>query len=173
MPSDASLTLGNGTTTFEEIRDIIDEKARMSAVDALVLPGTYITVSSEDSGIYIDPQRPDSRVPYTFEGRNMISKDVFTAIIQGLIIVAHDGSEDPVTYLTAVSALGNCTIHLRSVGPGPGVNAAYLLENLSRVVVISRRFQSMEFALEDRKSEEPEKWDRIIEGDMLGLGPPR
>ncbi|KAL8722929.1 MAG: hypothetical protein Q9181_007396, partial [Wetmoreana brouardii] len=70
-----------------------------------------------DRGRYYPPIRPDISIPYEFDGPRISSKDIFTAIIEGLIIVTHDGPHQPFSHLTGVSASKHCALHLKQVAP--------------------------------------------------------
>lgn len=89
-------------------------------------------------GRYLDPRRPQTSIPYNFEGHTIKSKVVLTAIIQDLIVVTYDGADKPFSYLTAVSGLDHCVIHLRDADPDPKHGAVFptcSLEMLSMMLV--------------------------------------
>ena len=78
------------------------------------------------------------------------------------------------SYITAVSGLSHCEIHLRSVGPDPKHGALFpacFFEMLSMMLVTLRRLQSMRFALEEAVPGKLCVWTRIVEGDTLWPGP--
>ncbi|KAL8689374.1 MAG: hypothetical protein Q9218_004943 [Villophora microphyllina] len=123
-----------------------------------------------ESGRYIAPGHPELSLVYDFDGPKLNSKDVFTAIIEGMIIVAHDGSKKPFDYLTSVSASRQCALHLRQVRKSTsatGLMAAASLEMLADLVVKKRRFQTVEFALD--RGQEPDKRERAVVGNLASL----
>ncbi|KAL8699626.1 MAG: hypothetical protein Q9201_005902 [Fulgogasparrea decipioides] len=170
--SDALDTSHNATTTT-----LGDVAGKTELPEPLTDASTMISSNADDndsndadSGRYTNPLRPDVSIPYEFSGPRIYSKDIFTAIIEGLIIVAHDGANKPFSYLTGVSASGHCALHLKQTGrAGTGLYATTLLELLTEMLVTLRRFQAVEFALEQGKAPD---WKRFIEGYFMWLGRP-
>ena len=151
------------------------------AVDArsIGLQDSSTTYNAEDSGRYIDPRFRDRSLSVKYDwgnGPRIHSKEVFTAIIEAMIIVSHDGTQQVFGYLNAASVSGNCGLNLHRVGSGTdtsffasGSGATTLLYLLADMVVRQKRFQDLDFALEAGK---PPETKAYIKGFWMGIGPP-
>ncbi|KAI4170327.1 MAG: hypothetical protein LQ343_005080 [Gyalolechia ehrenbergii] len=128
-----------------------------------------------DSGRYVDPHAIGCSILYKWSPGKIQSKDIFTAIMEGLIIIAHDGTREPFDSLNAPSASGNCALNIRKVAREPiklsGFKASTLLFMLTDMIVQQRRFEHLDFEFEYGAPGDPEK--RILEGFIMGLNPPR
>ncbi|KAL8711830.1 MAG: hypothetical protein Q9220_003774 [cf. Caloplaca sp. 1 TL-2023] len=130
-----------------------------------------IPTLAANTGRYIDPLNPTITIPYSFSPPPLPSKDIFTAILDALIIIAHDGTHTPFTSLTAFSASGNTVLHLNGVGdkrPESGTLATVLCV-VSRFFVRRRGFESLEFGLELVKQGGEGGYWRVAEGWFLGM----
>lgn len=129
----------------------------------------------EDSGRFILPSTPELSIAYDFEGPKIKAVDMLTAIIQGLIIVSHDARrprDQAFSHINAASASGHCAFNLHEVAPeGKNIdNVAMMLIDLSRMLTDWRRFQSMDLALERKKSGS-EEWTKLVKGYFMWLEP--
>lgn len=126
-----------------------------------------------DSGRYIDPDNKDWSIVYEWRPPRINNKDIFTAIIKAIIIVAYDGTHEPFDYLNALSATGSCALNIHEIRREPtkpsGIVALTQLFMLADMVVDQGRFENLEFALEYDQSEPR---TRPLEGFILGVGHP-
>ncbi|KAL8814881.1 MAG: hypothetical protein Q9223_005931, partial [Gallowayella weberi] len=65
-----------------------------------------------DSGHYTDPEHPENRITYHFTGPRIQSKEIYTSIMEALMILAYNPNTDNFDYLTATSASGNTALHI-------------------------------------------------------------
>ncbi|KAI4180332.1 MAG: hypothetical protein L6R41_007295 [Letrouitia leprolyta] len=129
----------------------------------------------EDGGRYIDPNRNDCSIVYEWSSGKIDSKDIFTTIMEAMIIVAYDGTHVPFDALNAVSASGNCAMNIHKTPGIPdqpsGFKATTLLFLLPNLIVQQRRFQGLDFSFEFGAPGTPQK--SIFQGFIMGLGSPK
>ncbi|KAL8687232.1 MAG: hypothetical protein Q9218_006538 [Villophora microphyllina] len=152
---------GNNMTAIEGV-DISSSNSSSNVVDG----------DDEDSGVFTMVQHPGAFVPYDFEGPRIAANDVFTAIIEALIIIVHDGAMTPLTRITAVSASARCVVELWEAekDAAVGVMAGVLLHMLTELIMHTKRFQTMTFALEQEVGQ-PGVKQRLVKGHLLCLNP--
>ena len=126
--------------------------------------------AADDSGRYLDPDPASDRsISYDLQGVKVLAKDIFTAIIESMIIVLHDDSYEPFSHLTGVSASHDCGLSLRQVGP-PVIGAQVLdfLSLFTYFFFAARHFETMDFALEEGV---PPRTVRLLEGHIDSIRP--
>lgn len=102
------------------------------------------------AGQVIDPIDHTLVVSYKFYGRRIGSKDMYTSIMESLIIMTYNGRSEPFESLTATSVSGNCALHIdafRSERPDVN-NISRLVFFLALITTNHKRFDEMEFSLE-------------------------
>ncbi|KAL8835212.1 MAG: hypothetical protein Q9170_003408 [Blastenia crenularia] len=158
--------LGSNLADTDQERDI--------APNAQARPGVVDISYTDDSGRYTDPSLPSWAIEYKWGTSRVDSGDMFTAIIEGIIIVAYDGAYTNFDHLNAVSATGHCAlnVHETTVGRIPavttGTTAATLLFMLGDMVVMQRRFADLSFTFVEL--EKSGKQNNILEGFFDGIG---
>lgn len=108
--------------------------------------------SLSNSGQIVDPYDSKFVVSYTFYGKAINSKEVFTAVLDGLAISAQYKSEEHCSLLEAVSVSGTSAISVSQIPSFPtrlhysDVTKALLILTTG-VIVTRRRFGEVEFEI--------------------------
>ena len=104
-----------------------------------------------NSGRWVDPQDKRFALDYSWRGPNIDRDDIFTAILQALIILSYDGIGEDFYWLNARSATGNCALNIRKPGPVdhpsviPGVTVVSLTYVLADLFTAHDRFAGLDF----------------------------
>lgn len=134
-----------------------------------VLNNSTIQSSGDDHGRYIDPVTKDMSIVYDWNTPRIKSNDIFTVLMEGIMIIHHDGAFLPFDHLNAVSATGRCTMNIHKIGPGKsrlrGISAATFMFMLASMIVQQRRFENLEFSLEWKKAG---NWEPQMQGFIMG-----
>ena len=108
--------------------------------------------SLSDSGRIIDPYDSKFVITYAFYGKAINSKEVFTAVLDGLATSAQYEPKEYCALLEAVSVSGTCVISVSQIPSFPArlyyldVTRALLILTTG-VIVTRRRFGEMEFGI--------------------------
>ena len=120
---------------------ILDQNGKRSGNASLAVGG---------SGEIPDPEDSRFKISYQYDGKNIASLDILSAVLDGLATVAQYNEDGPCPYITAVSFSGNTAIH---IGPVPGEalfgwhvsRTLYLL--IFRLFLVQGIFREMNFSL--------------------------
>ena len=144
-----------------------------SAQEDRGLDKSTIQSSGDDRGRYIDPITKDMSIVYEWNTPRINGFDVFTVLMEGIMIVHHDGAFLPFSHLNAVSATGRCAMNVHAIGPEKStlrnISAATFMFMLANMIVEQRRFENLDFSLD---WEEPGGWEPQMRGFIMGLNPP-
>lgn len=108
--------------------------------------------SLSNSGQVVDPLDSKFVISYTFYGKAINSKEVFTAVLDGLAISAQYNSQEDCSVLEAVSVSGTSAL---SVSQIPSFSTPLHYSDVTRallilttgVIVLRRRFGEVEFGI--------------------------
>lgn len=154
-------------------RNVLNSKPTTLAFPISNTNNTSPTAVNDDSGVYIDPGNRFA-VPYSWSAPRIHSKDIFTCIMEAIIIIAHDGPTSEFTYLNAVSASGNVALNIHATySPGAEKEIGFVVVRPLLVTVLSffvdqRRFDSLDFAYEKVQPAGPRI--KRIEGFFFRVG---
>ncbi|KAL8995982.1 MAG: hypothetical protein Q9169_004398 [Polycauliona sp. 2 TL-2023] len=146
---------------------------------------TTTTTTTAYEHIYLDPSHRFA-IPYTITPPIILPSELFTSIIEAIIIATHDDPALPFTALDAVSATGKTALHINSVtasssssiipvptagiGTGTGITVIRsLLVSIARLIIGMRKFGSLEFAYERFGGGKVGERVREFEGWFLGV----
>ncbi|KAI4266798.1 MAG: hypothetical protein LQ337_008660 [Flavoplaca oasis] len=138
-----------------------------------ILPANSSLTANDDSGTYLDPHNRYA-IPYSWSAPRINSKDIFTCIMEAIIIIAHDGAARSFQYLNAVSVSGNVALHVKGIS-APGeekdmglVVVKPLLVKVAGLFIQQRRFDTLDFAYEEVR----ERGERVrrFEGWFFKVG---
>ncbi|KAL8851452.1 MAG: hypothetical protein Q9221_003631 [Calogaya cf. arnoldii] len=126
----------------------------------------------DDSGTYIpgDPI-PTYQIPYTSSPHVPLPQhSIFTAIINAIIIITHDGAMRPFDSLNAFSAQGDVKLEIHTTTPEDKQFAIFVikpfLERVTMLIARVGRFEEMVFAYEEGpRGTGPRIWRRF-EGSL-------
>ncbi|KAL8720070.1 MAG: hypothetical protein Q9225_003005 [Loekoesia sp. 1 TL-2023] len=161
-----------GIACFTRLPDGIST-SKGTAMEHVEENNIVVKSKNGESGTIVAPWDPKKAVEFRHTGRKVQSRDIFTLIMQALIIINYDGSLRPFRSLDAVTESGSSALHMHAIGneqPDPELVADLL--PLVAGVFIPRRgqaaeFDEMEFTLEYG---EPSDRKRMVEGWFLLLG---
>ncbi|KAI4128299.1 MAG: hypothetical protein LQ338_002798 [Usnochroma carphineum] len=125
--------------------------------------------NADDSGTFVDPLDPTLAISYRFHGRRITSTDIYTSVMDSLIIMTYNRHSAPFEYLTAVSESGKCALHIDAIG-GERPDLARLgrlVFLLALFLTDHNRFNEVGFALEVGP---PDARRRVAEGYLLRIG---
>lgn len=80
-----------------------------------VTGSTLVITDFPDSGAFVDPEDKRFALAYAFEGSRISSKDMFTAVLDGLAIIAQIGPTPRCEQLHAFGPLSTFSAHLPHV----------------------------------------------------------
>ena len=133
-----------------------------------------IQSSGDDHGRYIDPVTKDMSIVYNWNTPRINSNEIFTVLMEGIMIIHHDGAFLTFDHLNAVSATGRCAMNIHDIGFEKrgltGISAATFLFMMATMIVEQRRFESLDFSLESQKAGH---WKPQMQGFIMGLEPPQ
>ena len=127
-----------------------------------------------DHGRYIDRVTKQMSIVYDWNTPRINGNDIFTVLMEGLMIIHHDGAFLPFDHLNAVSATGRCAMNIHEIGPDKsrirGISAATFIFMLANMIVEQRRFENLDFSLDWEKAG---NWQPQMQGFIIGLEPPQ
>lgn len=108
--------------------------------------------ANDEDGRIVDPDNNRNVIEYTWDGVRVNSKDVFLTFMDSFLILAERASLAQFSYFDAVSADGNCVLHV-NLANGPVKASNNLVERLllllvTRAMVKKNRFETVTFSLE-------------------------
>ena len=112
------------------------------------------TALAADSGRWVDPHLGSIILNYSWRPPRITSDDVFTALMQAIIMVSYGGTTQPFDWLNAASASKRCALNIRKPGPVhspssiPALTAATLCAVLTDFVIEQNRFEGLDFTME-------------------------
>ena len=137
--------------------------------------GNKTVLAVDDSGRWVDPHLGRIALNYIWRPPRITADDIFTALMQAILIVSYGGANQPFDWLNAASASGRCALNIRKPGPvhlpssTPALTVATLCTVLTDFVIEQDRFEGVEFRMEVSRSGQ-----RVypLEGFIRGLRPP-
>lgn len=153
---------------------LISNSATVSDDDDGGSNGTLLALAA-DSGTWVDPHLGRITLDYTWRPPRVARDDVFTALMQAIIMVSYGGTGQPFDWLNAASASGHAALNIRKPGPvhspssTPALTVATLCAVLADFVIEQDRFEGLEFGMEIYRYGERV---RPLEGYIRALRPP-
>ena len=139
------------------------------------LNNSTIQNSGDDHGRYIDSVTKHMSIVYGWNAPRINGNDIFTVLMEGIMIIHYDGAFLPFDHLNAASATGRCAMNIHKIGPDRsrilGISAASFMFMMATMIVEQRRFETLDFSLEmqDRAG----SWQLQMQGFIMGLNPPQ
>lgn len=125
-----------------------------ATVDSASASSSNKTLLTADSGRWVDPHLGRIALIYTWRPPRIASDDIFTALMQAILIVSYGGTNQPFDWLNAASASGDTALNIRKPGPvhlpssTPAITVATLCTVLMDFVIQQDRFEGMDFTME-------------------------
>ena len=121
---------------------------------ASVSSSNETSILAADSGRWVDPHLGRISLIYTWLPPRVASDDIFTALMQAILMVSYGGTNQPFDWLNAASASGRCALNMRKPGPAhlpsgtPALTVATLCTVLTDFVIEQNRFEGLQFTME-------------------------
>ena len=112
------------------------------------------SILAANSGRWVDPHLGRISLTYTWIPPRVTSDDIFTALLQAILIVSYGGTNQPFDWLNAASASGRCVLNMRKPGPAhlpsstPALIVGTLCSVLTDFVIERNRFEGLQFTME-------------------------
>ena len=103
--------------------------------------------ATDPSGSIIDRDDRSFSVSYTYSDSPINSKDVFLAIIDGLVTAGQSSPGTPFQSLNAMSPSGNCAVNIIEVAQVDYRHVTKALKLVRDIMIMRKKFGEMTFAL--------------------------
>ncbi|KAL8793909.1 MAG: hypothetical protein Q9195_003528 [Heterodermia aff. obscurata] len=117
-------------------------------------PSLNKTMLTADRGRWVDPHLGRITINFIWHPPHVLIDDIFTALMQAVIMVSYGGTNEPFDWLNAGSASGRCALNIRKPGPvhlpssTPALTVATLCAVLADFVIEQNRFEGLDFSME-------------------------
>ena len=149
-------------------------KILISTSTVVSSPSSNKTLTA-NSGRWVDPHLGRITLNFNWRPPRITVDDIFTALMQAILIVSYGGTNQPFDFLNAASASGRCALNIRKPGPvhlpssTPALTVATLCTVLTDFVIEQNRFEGLDFSMEIYRFGQQVK---PLEGFIRALGPP-
>ena len=148
-------------------------KIAISTSTVTSIPSSNNTLTA-NSGRWVDPHLGRITLNFAWRPPRITVDDIFTALMQAILIVSYGGTNQPFDWLNAASASGRCALNMRKPGPvhlpssTPALTVATLCAVITDFVIEQNRFEGLDFSMEIYRFGEQVK---PLEGFIRALAP--